>query len=233
MHVQTSGCTLTANQPLNNVIRVTLQSIAAILGGTQSLHTNSHDEALCLPSEEAVRIAIRTQQIIAHESGIPSTIDPAGGSYYVETLTNQMERRAIEYIEKIDDMGGIYEAIERGFFQREIADSAYKYQRAIDTKERLLVGVNEYSASEPECPIKLLRIDPIVEEHQIQRLQGLRRKRNNAEVRKALGRLHDVADKDENLMPTILQAVKTYATLGEMTDVLRNVYGEYKELIVV
>ncbi|UCG36961.1 MAG: methylmalonyl-CoA mutase family protein [Candidatus Bathyarchaeota archaeon] len=233
MHVQTSGCTLTANQPLNNVIRVTLQSIAAILGGTQSLHTNSHDEALCLPSEEAVRLAIRTQQIIAHESGIPSTIDPAGGSYYVETLTNQMERRAIEYIEKIDDMGGIYEAIERGFFQREIADSAYKYQRAIDTKERLLVGVNEYSVSEPECPIKLLRIDPIVEEHQIQRLQELRRKRNNAEVRKALGKLHDVADKDENLMPTILQAVKTYATLGEMTDVLRNVYGEYKELIVV
>jgi methylmalonyl-CoA mutase N-terminal domain/subunit len=233
MHVQTSGCTLTANQPLNNVIRVTLQSLAAILGGTQSLHTNSHDEALCLPSEEAVRIALRIQQIIAHESGVPNTVDPLGGSYYVETLTTQMEERAVDYIEKIDGMGGVYEAIDRGFFQKEIADSAYKYQREIDNNERILVGVNEYFIEEPECPIELLRIDPKVEEQQIMRLQKLRRERNSDRAKQVLGRLHDAADKNENLMPIIVEAVKAYATLGEITDVLRKVYGEYKELIVV
>ncbi|UCE96971.1 MAG: methylmalonyl-CoA mutase family protein [Candidatus Bathyarchaeota archaeon] len=233
MHVQTSGCTLTANQPVNNIIRVTLQSLAAILGGTQSLHTNSHDEALCLPSEEAVRIALRIQQIIAHESGVPNTIDPVGGSYYVETLTNQMEEKAMEYIEKIDGMGGVYEAIEKGFFQKEIADSAYKYQREIDSNDRTLVGVNEYAIEEPECPIDLLRIDPIVEEEQIGRLQKLRRERNNEIVKQALSKLHDEAAKNKNLMPAIIKAVKAYATLGEITDVLRNVYGEYKELIIV
>ncbi len=233
MHVQTSGCTLTANQPLNNIIRVTIQSLAAILGGTQSLHTNSHDEALCLPSEEAVRIALRIQQIIAQESGVPNTVDPAGGSYYVETLTNQMEERAMDYIEKIDNMGGVYEAIERGFFQKEIADSAYKYQREIDTKERTLVGVNEYYIDEPECPIELLRIDPNVEEKQIDNLRKLRRERNNQRVKQVLNKLHDAADKDVNLMPVIIEAVKAYATLGEITDVLRKTYGEYKELIVV
>jgi len=233
MHVQTSGCTLTANQPLNNIIRVTIQSLAAILGGTQSLHTNSHDEALCLPTDEAVRIALRTQQIIACESGVPNTIDPVGGSYYVETLTNQMEEKAMEYIEKIDNMGGVYEAIERGFFQKEIADSAYKYQREIDSNERTLVGVNEYFIEEPECPIELLRIDPRVEEQQVARLQKLRRERNNAKVEQALGKLHDAADKDQNLMPIIIEAVKAYATIGEICGVLRKVYGEYKELIVV
>lgn len=233
MHVQTSGCTLTANQPLNNIIRVTIQSLAAILGGTQSLHTNSHDEALCLPTDEAVRIALRTQQIIACESGVPNSIDPVGGSYYVETLTNQMEEKAMEYIEKIDNMGGVYEAIERGFFQKEIADSAYKYQREIDSNERTLVGVNEYFIEEPECPIELLRIDPRVEEQQVARLQKLRRERNNAKVEQALGKLHDAADKDQNLMPIIIEAVKAYATIGEICGVLRKVYGEYKELIVV
>jgi methylmalonyl-CoA mutase N-terminal domain/subunit len=233
MHVQTSGCTLTASQPLNNVIRVTLQSLAAILGGTQSLHTNSHDEALCLPSEDAVRIALRIQQIIAHESGVPNTVDPAGGGYYVETLTQQMEEHAADYIDKIDKMGGVYEAIERGFFQQEIADSAYKYQREIDSQERILVGVNEYHVAEPECPIDLLRIDPKVEQQQITRLQKLRRERNTARVKETLGKLHDAVDKDENLMPTIIDAVKAYATLGEITDVLKQVYGEYKELIVV
>ncbi len=233
MHVQTSGCTLTANQPLNNIIRVTLQSLAAILGGTQSLHTNSHDEALCLPSEEAVRIALRIQQIIAHESGVPNTIDPIGGSYYVETLTKQMEEKANDYIEKIDAMGGAYEAIERGFLQKQIADSAYKYQREIDGKERVLVGVNEYSIEEPECPIELLRIDPKVEDQQVKRLKRLRRQRNNNKVKQVLGRLHDRAEKKENMMPAIIEAVKVYATLGEITDVLRKVYGEYKELIVV
>jgi methylmalonyl-CoA mutase N-terminal domain/subunit len=233
MHVQTSGCTLTASQPLNNIIRVTIQSLAAILGGTQSLHTNSHDEALCLPTDEAVRIALRIQQIIAHESGVPNTVDPLGGSYYVETLTNQMEEKAMDYIEKIDAMGGVYEAIERGFFQKEIADSAYKYQREIDNHERTLVGVNEYLIEEPECPIDLLRIDPKVEEEQVARLQKLRRERNNAKVKQVLSKLYDAADKDENLMPTIIEAVKAYATLGEICDVLRKVYGEYKELIVV
>jgi methylmalonyl-CoA mutase N-terminal domain/subunit len=233
MHIQTSGCTLTANQPLNNIIRVTIQSLAAILGGTQSLHTNSHDEALCLPSEEAVRIALRIQQILAHESGVPNTVDPVGGSYYVENLTNSMEEKAMDYIEKLDDMGGVYEAIERGFFQKEIADSAYKYQLETDNQQRTVVGVNRYYMEEPECPIRLLRIDPKVEEEQIAGLQKLRRERNAAEVKQVLGELHDKADKDENLMPTIIKAVKTYATLGEICDVLRRVFGEYKELIVI
>ena len=233
MHVQTSGCTLTANQPLNNIIRVTIQSLAAILGGTQSLHTNSHDEALCLPSEKAVRIALRIQQIIAHESGVPNTIDPAGGSYYVETLTNQLEEKAMDYIDKIDSMGGVYEAIERGFFQKEIADSAYKYQKEIDGNERTLVSVNKYRIEEPECPIELLRVDPAVEEQQISRLEKLRRERNKTKVKQALSKLHDEADKNSNLMPTIIETVKAYATLGEICSVLRGVYGEYKELIVI
>jgi methylmalonyl-CoA mutase N-terminal domain/subunit len=233
MHVQTSGCTLTAPQPLNNIIRVTLQSLAAILGGTQSLHTNSHDEALCLPSEEAVRIALRIQQIIAHESGVPHTVDPVGGGYYIETLTSEMEEKAMEYIEKIDGMGGVYEAIERGFLQKEIADSAYKYQREVDAKDRILVGVNDYCIDEPECPIELLRIDPKVEEEQVAGLRRLRRERNNTKVKQSLDLVHDAADKDENLMPTIIKAVKAYATLGEITDVLKKAYGEYKELIVV
>lgn len=233
MHVQTSGCTLTANQPLNNIIRVTLQSLAAILGGTQSLHTNSHDEALCLPSEDAVRIALRIQQIIAHESGVPNTIDPSGGSYYVETLTNEMEEKATDYIEKVDAMGGVYEAIEKGFFQREIADSAYKYQRQIERSERTLVGVNEYYIEERECPVKLLRIDPDVEEQQVRRLNEVRERRDNSKVKKRLNDLHDKADRDDNLMPTIIKAVKAYATLGEICDVLREVYGEYEELIVI
>jgi methylmalonyl-CoA mutase N-terminal domain/subunit len=233
MHVQTSGCTLTANQPLNNIIRVTIQSLAAILGGTQSLHTNSHDEALCLPSEEAVRIALRIQQIIAHESGVPNTVDPVGGSYYVENLTTSMEEKAMDYIEKLDDMGGVYEAIERGFFQKEIADSAYRYQLEIDNQQRTVVGVNRYYMEEHECPVPLLRIDPKVEEEQIAGLQKLRRERNTAKVKQVLSELHDQAGKDGNLMPTIIKAVKTYATIGEICDVLRRVFGEYKELIVV
>ncbi|MEM2975802.1 MAG: methylmalonyl-CoA mutase family protein [Candidatus Bathyarchaeia archaeon] len=233
MHVQTSGCTLTAQQPLNNIIRVTIQSLAAVLGGTQSLHTNSFDEALALPSEEAVRVALRTQQIIAYESGVTNTVDPLAGSYYVEALTNEMEEKAMEYIQKIDDMGGVIPAIEKGFFQREIADSAYKYQREIDNHERILVGVNDYTIEEEEVPIPLLRIDPKVEEEQIKRLQKLRRERDNRKVRQILDELHDAAEKDVNLMPIIIEAVKSYATLGEICDVLRSVYGEYKELIVV
>jgi len=233
MHVQTSGCTLTAQQPLNNVIRTTIQAMAAVLGGTQSLHTNSYDEALCLPSEEAVTVALRTQQIIAHESGTTNTVDPAAGSYYLETLTNEMEEKAMEYIRKIDDMGGAISAIEKGFFQQEIADSAYKYQREADGKKRIIVGVNDYAVKEEECPIELLRVDPKVEHEQLVRLQKLKRERDNRKAKETLDRLYTSAEKDENLMPKMIEAVKAYATLGEITDVLRQVYGEYKELIIV
>jgi len=232
MHVQTSGCTLTAQQPHNNIVRTTLQALAAVLGGTQSLHTNSYDEALCLPSEEAVRVALRTQQIIAHESEVPNTVDPLGGSYYIEALTNEMEQKAVEYIQKVDDMGGAIVAIEKGFFQKEIADSAYKYQKEVDEKKRILVGVNDYAAKE-ECPIELLRIDPKVEKEQLAGLQRLKRERDNRKVKETLDKLHYAAQKNENLMPAIIDAVKAYATLGEITEVLRTVYGEYKELIVI
>jgi len=233
MHVQTSGCTLTAQQPLNNIIRTTIQALAAVLGGTQSLHTNSFDEALCLPTEEAVRVALRTQQIIAHESGVTNTVDPLAGSYYIEALTNEMEEKAMEYIRKIDEMGGATAAIERGFFQKEISDSAYRYQTEIDEKKRIIVGLNEYTIEEEECPIELLRIDPKVEKEQVAQLQKLKRERDNRKVKEVLEKLHYAAEKDENLMPTIIEAVKAYITLGEITDVLRKVYGEYKELIVI
>ena len=232
MHVQTSGCTLTAQQPLNNIVRVTLQALAAVLGGTQSLHSNSFDEALCLPSELAVRVALRTQQIIAHESGVADVVDPLGGSYYVEWLTNEMEERAWEYIHKIEDMGGVIEAIEKGWLQQEIANSAYKYQREIDTKRRIIVGVNEYTTEEHE-EVPLLRIDPKVEEEQIARLQRVRQERDNRKVKQILQKLHDEAEKGVNLMPTIIEAVKAYATLGEICDVLREVYGVYKEMIII
>ncbi|MDH5391471.1 MAG: methylmalonyl-CoA mutase family protein, partial [Candidatus Bathyarchaeota archaeon] len=233
MHVQTSGCTLTAQQPVNNVVRVALQSLAAVLGGTQSLHTNSLDETLALPSEEAVTVALRTQQIIAHESGVADTVDPLAGSYCIEALTNEMEERAMDYINKIDDMGGVIPAIENGFLQKEIADSAYKYQQEIDNKERTLVGVNDYTIEEDWVPLKILRIPPGVEAEQLARLQKVKRERNNARVRQVLDKLYDAADRDENLMPTIIEAVKDYATLGEITSVLRSVFGEYRELIVI
>jgi len=232
MHVQTAGFTLTAQQPLNNITRVTIQAVSAVLAGTQSLHTNSFDEALALPSEEAVRIALRTQQIIAHESGVANTIDPLAGSYYVENLTNEMEERAMEYFKKLDDMGGAIAAIERGFFQKEIADSAYKYQREVDGKKRILVGVNDYTTEE-KYPIKVLRVDPKVEEEHVARLQKLKRERDNRKVNEVLEKLHYNTEKDENLMPTIIDAVKAYATIGEICGVLRKVYGEYKELIVI
>ena len=233
MHVQTSGCTLTAQQPLNNIVRTTIQALAAVLGGTQSLHTNSFDEALCLPTEEAVRVALRTQQIIAYESDVTSTVDPLAGSYYLEALTNEMEEKAMEYIQKIDDMGGAIAAIEKGFFQKEIADSAYKYQREVDDKKRTIVGCNEYTIEQEECPIKLLRVDPKVEKEQVARVQKLKRERDNRKVKGVLEKLHYTAEKDENLMPTIIEAVKAYATLGEITEVLLKVYGEYKELIAI
>jgi methylmalonyl-CoA mutase N-terminal domain/subunit len=232
-HIQTSGCTLTSQQPHNNIVRTTIQALAAVLGGTQSLHTNSYDEALCLPGEEAVRVALRTQQIIAHESGVTNTVDPMGGSFFMEALTNEMEEKAMEYIQKIDDMGGAVAAIEKGFFQKEIADSAYRYQREIEEKKRIIVGVNDYTIEEPECPIELLRVDPKVEKEQVDNLQKLKRQRDNRKVKQMLEKLHYSAEKDENLMPIMIDAVKAYATIGEITEVLRQVYGEYKELIVV
>jgi methylmalonyl-CoA mutase N-terminal domain/subunit len=233
MHVQTSGCTLTAQQPLNNITRTTIQALAAVLGGTQSLHTNSFDEALALPSEKAVRVALRTQQIIAHESGATNTIDPLAGSYYVEALTNEMEEKAVEYIQKVDDMGGAIVAIEKGFFQKEIADSSYRYQKEIDEEERTIVGVNDYKIEKEEYPMELLRVDPKVEKEQVANLQKMKETRNSRKVEETLGKLESSAEKDENLMPTIIEAVKAYATLGEICSVLRKVYGEYKELIVI
>ena len=233
MHVQTSGCTLTAQQPVNNVIRVAFQALAAVLGGTQSLHTNSLDEGLATPCEDAVRIALRTQQIIAHESGVVDTVDPLAGSYYLEVLTREMEERAMNYIDKIDSMGGVVPAIEKGFFQREIAESAYKYQKEIERRDRTVVGVNDYTVEEDWVPVELLRVHPRVEEAQLVGLQKLRRTRDNREVKVILDKLHDEADEHKNLVPTIIEAVKSYATLGEITDVLRTVFGEYRELIIV
>jgi len=233
MHVQTSGCTLTSQQPVNNAVRTAFQALAAVLGGTQSLHTNSFDEALCLPTEEAVTLALRTQQLIAHESGVTQTVDPLAGSYYVEALTNEMEERAMGYIDRIDSMGGVTAGIQKGFFQKEIADSAYKYQKEVERKERIVVGVNGHTVEKDWIPIDLLRIPPHVEEKQLARLERVRRERNQQRVNQALSKLHAEADKDKNLMPTIIEAVKAYATLGEITEVLRSVFGEYRELIVV
>jgi methylmalonyl-CoA mutase N-terminal domain/subunit len=233
MHVQTSGCTLTPQQPLNNITRTTIQALAAVLGGTQSLHTNSYDEALCLPTEDAVTVALRTQQIIAQESGVTHTVDPMAGSFYMEALTNEMEEKAWEYIRKVDDMGGAIAAIEKGFFQKEIADSAYKYQREIDEKKRTIVGVNDYTVDEKECPIELLRVDPKAEAEQVTSLQKLKRERDNRKVKEMLEKLHYAVQKDENLMPMMIEAVKAYVTIGEITEILKQVYGEYKELIIV
>jgi len=233
MHVQTSGCTLTPQQPVNNVVRTAYQALAAVLGGTQSLHTNSFDEALCLPSEEAVTIALRTQQLIAHETGVTNTIDPLAGSYCVEALTNEMEERAMNYIDKIDSMGGVTAGIDKGFFQREIADSAYRYQKEVENKERTIVGVNNFTVEKDWIPMDLLRIPPHVEKAQLARLKRVRSERNQQKVKQVLGKLHNEADRNKNLMPTIIEAVKAYATLGEITEVLRSVFGEYKELIVV
>lgn len=225
-HTQTAGSTLTAQQPDNNIVRVALQALAAVLGGTQSLHTNSRDEALALPTEESVRIALRTQQIIAHESGAADTIDPLAGSYYVEALTSELERLASEYIAKIDSLGGAVKAIEQGFMQREIQDSAYDYQRQVEEGQRIVVGVNEFKIEEP-APSGLLRVDPAVGVLQKRKLEELRARRDNLAVQAALGELEQAARGDDNLMPYIFSAVKTYATLGEICDRLRNVFGEY------
>ena len=227
-HTQTSGVSLTAQQPYNNIIRVTLQALAAVLGGTQSLHTNSFDEAYALPSERAATIALRTQQIIAYESGVADTVDPIAGSYYVEYLTNQIEEKAAKYIEQIDRMGGAVAAIERGFMQREIVESAYRFQREVEAKKRIIVGVNDF-LTEEKVPMKILRIDPEIEKKLVERLKQIKRQRNQAKVNEALNKLRKAAEEEKlNLMPLILRAVKEYATLGEICDALREVFGEYK-----
>ncbi len=226
-HTQTAGVALTAQQPMNNVVRVTLQALAAVLGGTQSLHTNSMDEALALPTEEAVQVALRTQQILAHESGVAETIDPLAGSYYVESLTDEIETQARSYLARIDDMGGALLAIEAGYVQREIQESAYHYQRALEAQERVVVGVNRFQAAEDRRP-DLLRVDESVQTAQIERLRQLRARRDNHAVQGALSDLEDAARGDGNLMPFILRAVEAYATTGEICSALRRVFGEYQ-----
>ena len=226
-HAQTSGASLTAQQPENNVVRVSLQALAAVLGGCQSLHTNGKDEAWALPSEEAALQALRTQQIIAHETGVTSTVDPLGGSYFLETLTNQVEAAGYDYFRRIDDIGGVIPGLETGFFQREIAEAAYVYQQEEDRKERITVGVNEYCTDEA-LDIPLLEVDRAGEQVQIQRLNDLRRRRDNRLVADKLRSLKQAARGSENLMPPLLETVNAYATLGEMMDVFRSVFGEYQ-----
>jgi methylmalonyl-CoA mutase N-terminal domain/subunit len=228
-HTQTAGCTLTAQQPKNNIVRVAYQALSAVLGGTQSLHTNSMDEALSLPSEESVQIALKTQQMIAYETGVTDTVDPLAGSYYVEALTREIHDRAYAYIKKIDEMGGAPAAIEQGYVQREIQDSAYAYQREIEKDERIVVGLNRFHIEE-ERPKNLLRVDPEVRNQQIERLTKLKGERNDESVKNALAALDRGARGEENLMPLILEAVRSYSTLGEICDVLRGVFGEYQAI---
>jgi len=227
-HTQTAGCSLTAQQPYNNVVRTTLQALAAALGGTQSLHTNSLDEAWALPTEEAVTIALRTQQVLAHESGVTNTVDPLAGSYFIEKLTLETERACYDYFQKIDAMGGMVPAVERGYPQKEVHEAAYAYQQAVERNEKIIVGVNDY-VTEEERPIKLLVIDDSVARHQGKKLEEVRKKRDNSVVRRTLQALGGAAATDANLMPFILECVRGYATVGEMCDVLRKVFGTYEE----
>lgn len=226
-HSQTGGSTLTAQQPLNNISRVTVQTLAAVLGGTQSLHTNGYDEALSLPTEDAARIALRTQQIVAHESGAMETVDPLAGSYYVESLTNEVEKQALALIDKIDGMGGSVSAIEQGFIQDEIAASAYQYQKKIESGEKIIVGMNKFTG-EDENKVPGFRIDDSIRQVQTQKIESLKRRRNPAKIDKLLQALNDAASSDTNIMPAVLEAVENYATLGEIADTLREVFGEYK-----
>jgi methylmalonyl-CoA mutase N-terminal domain/subunit len=225
-HTQTGGSTLTAQQPQNNIIRVAIQALAAVMGGTQSLHTNGFDEALALPTEDAARIALRTQQIIAHESGVPQTVDPLGGSYYVEWLTSEVERRAWEYIRKIDDLGGAVAAIEQGFIQKEIADSAYRYQKDIESGSKVIVGVNKFTVQEPPYS-DILTVDDSIRKVQMDKIAAIKSRRNQQKVDAYLSALESAARDGSNLMPHILNAVEEYATLGEISDILRKVFGEY------
>jgi len=225
-HAQTAGSTLTAQQVDNNVVRVTLQALAAVLGGAQSLHTNSKDEALALPTESSALLALRTQQVIAHESDVADTVDPLGGSYYLESLTGEIEKQALEYLSKIDDLGGAVAAIERGYMQREIQNAAFVYQRQIETKERIIVGVNEFTEAGQAAP-DLLRVNPEIEQKQKARLARIRAERSKAAAEAALKRVEAAARDANNLMPPIVGAVRAYATLGEIADAMRKVFGEY------
>ncbi|MFL5739753.1 MAG: methylmalonyl-CoA mutase family protein, partial [Flavisolibacter sp.] len=226
-HTQTGGSTLTAQQPLNNISRVTIQTLAAVLGGTQSLHTNGFDEALSLPTEEAARIALRTQQIVAFESGAPDTVDPLAGSYFVEKLTAEVEEKAKQLIEKINAMGGSVAAIEQGFMQQEISRSAYEYQRKIESGEKIIVGMNKFQVKE-ETKIPLFRVDDQIREEQVKQLKQMRNKRNDALVKTSLNKIREYARNGKNLMPAVIEAVENYCTLGEVSDSLRSVFGEYK-----
>jgi methylmalonyl-CoA mutase N-terminal domain/subunit len=227
-HTQTSGVSLTAQQPYNNIVRVALQALSAVLGGTQSLHTNSFDEAYALPSEQAVTVALRTQQAIAYESGVVDSVDPLAGSYYVEHLTNEIEERAQKYIEQIDGIGGAVAAIEKGFMQREITESAYRFQKEVEAKKRVIVGVNDF-VSDEKVSMKLLQIDPAIEKKLVKQLKRIKRERNKEKVNEALSKLREAAEKENvNLVPFILEAIKEYATLGEVCCTLREVFGEYK-----
>jgi methylmalonyl-CoA mutase N-terminal domain/subunit len=227
-HAQTAGASLTAQQPFNNVVRVAIQALAGVLGGVQSLHTNSMDETLALPTEQSVMVALRTQQIIAEESGVTNIIDPLGGSWAIEALTDQMEKDAFAYINRIDELGGIIRAIEIGYPQKEIADAAYRYQQQLDAGEKAIVGVNKYLVPE-ERPMEILKIDQKVERGQVERVRKIKRERNQAETREKLGRVHAAARNGENLMPHLIEAVKAYCTLGEISDVYRDVFGVYRD----
>jgi methylmalonyl-CoA mutase, N-terminal domain len=231
-HTQTAGCSLTAQQPDVNIVRVAYQALSAVLGGTQSLHTNSRDEALALPSEASVLIALRTQQVIGYEIGVTDTVDPLGGSYFIEALTNQVEKEAMDYIKKIDDLGGAVKAIEHGFMQREIQQSAYTYQREIETGERTVIGVNKF-LTDTEMPKDLLRVNPEVANRQVEKLKKLQSERDQRQVAEVLQRLRIVAQTDENIMPSIIEAVKAYATLGEICGILREVFGEYQQQVML
>jgi len=227
-HAQTAGCSLTAQQPLNNIVRVTIQALAAVLGGVQSLHTNSLDETLALPSEQAAMVALRTQQIIAEESGVANVIDPLGGSFAVEALTDRIERDACRYIEEIEAMGGMIRAIECGFPQKEIAEAVYRYQQSLDRGEKVVVGVNKYQVEE-EPPIELLKVPPEVEQRQVERVRRVRKERNQVAAREAIARVRRACRDGENLMPPLIEAVKAYVTLGELSDVYREEFGEYRD----
>jgi len=233
-HAQTAGSTLTAQQPENNIVRTAIQAMAAVLGGTQSLHTNSYVEALALPTEASARIALRTQQVIAFESGAPLTVDPLAGSYYVESLTSEIEKRAADYLDKIEAMGGMLKAIERGYVQQEIQNAAYEYQQAVDRLEVVVVGVNRFQMQgEDEKAVPIQRIDPALEPKQVERLRALRAKRNAETWQAAIRAVEDTARSGDNLMPRILAAVEANATVGEISDAMRKVYGVYKEAVVI
>jgi methylmalonyl-CoA mutase, N-terminal domain len=232
-HTQTAGCSLTAQQPYNNVVRVAIQAMAAVLGGTQSLHTNSLDETLALPTEESVTIALRTQQIIAYESGVVNTVDPLAGSYFVERLTKEMEDAAYAYFDKLDAMGGMVNAIERGYPQKEISDASYEYSRACERNEKIIVGVNEFASEDEAAAPETLYIDESVEQQQIERLQSLRKSRDNDKVQRTLDGIREIAKGSGNLMYPILEAVRAYATLGEICNAMRDVFGEYREPEIV